>query len=53
MNNFSNHLHSRYMLSFQPSKPHPGLHQLTVKVKTPGGATVLARANYWAVEQQP
>ncbi len=23
MNNFSNHLHNRYLLSFQPSKPHP------------------------------
>jgi len=53
LNNFSNHLHSRYLLSFQPSKPHPGLHQLTVKVKIPEGATVLARTNYWAVEQQP
>ena len=53
INNFSNHLHSRYLLSFQPSKPHPGLHQLTVKVKTPEGATVLARTSYWAVAQQP
>lgn len=52
INNFSNHLHSRYMLSFQPSRPHPGLHQLTVKVKNPGVATVLARASYWAVGQQ-
>ena len=48
MNNFSNHLHSRYLLSFQPSKPHPGLHQLTVKVKEPGNVTVLARSSYWA-----
>ena len=48
MNGFSNHLHSRYLLSFQPSKPHPGLHQLTVKVKEPANATVLARSSYWA-----
>ena len=53
MNNFSNHLHSRYLLSFQPSKPHPGLHQLTVKVKEPGDATVLARTSYWAQGTQP
>ena len=53
INNFSNHLHSRYMLSFQPSKPHPGLHQLTVKVRSPEGATVLARSSYWAIAQQP
>jgi VWFA-related protein len=48
INNFSNHLHSRYLLSFQAAKPHPGLHQLTVKVKGPAGATVLARTSYWA-----
>ncbi len=53
MNNFSNHLHSRYLLSFQPSKPHPGLHQLTVRVKEPGNATVLARSSYWARGTQP
>jgi hypothetical protein len=51
MNNFSNHLHSRYLLSFQPPQPHPGLHQLTVKVKEPAGATVLARTSYWAKGQ--
>lgn len=51
INNFSNHLHSRYLLSFQPAKPHPGLHQLTVKVKEPAGAIVLARTSYWAVGQ--
>ncbi len=51
INNFSNHLHSRYLLSFQPPKPDPGLHQLTVKVKGPAGATVLARTSYWAVGQ--
>jgi VWFA-related protein len=48
INNFSNHLHSRYLLSFQPSTPQPGLHQLTVKVNKPAGATVLARTTYWA-----
>jgi len=53
MNNFSNHLHSRYLLSFQPSRPHPGLHQLTVRVKEPGSATVLARSSYWAQGTAP
>src|SRR5579862_4903646 len=48
LNNFSNHLHSRYLLSFQPLKPKPGLHQLTVKLKEPASATVLARSSYWA-----
>lgn len=53
LNNFDNHLHSRYLLSFQPSNPHPGLHQLTVKVKEPGDATVLARTSYWAQGTKP
>ena len=30
LNDFSNHLHSRYLLSFQPARPKSGLHQLTV-----------------------
>lgn len=53
MNNFSNHLHSRYLLSFQPVQPHPGLHRVTVRLKEPGGATVLARTSYWAKQSQP
>jgi VWFA-related protein len=52
MTNFSNHLHSRYLLSFEPSKPHPGLHNLSVKINEPRDATVLARTSYWAVGQQ-
>jgi VWFA-related protein len=53
MNDFSNHLHSRYLLSFQPAHPHPGLHRLTVRLKEPGDATVLARSSYWATQSQP
>jgi VWFA-related protein len=52
MTNFSNHLHNRYLLSFEPPKPHPGLHKLSVKIKEPRDATVLARTSYWAVGQQ-
>jgi len=48
LNNFDNHVHSRYLLSFQPAQPHPGLHRLTVRLKEPGDATVLARTSYWA-----
>lgn len=50
MTEFNNHLHSRYMLSFAPRKPHPGLHQIRVRLKnSQPGTTVLARNNYWAV----
>ncbi|HVP55783.1 MAG TPA: VWA domain-containing protein [Candidatus Eisenbacteria bacterium] len=53
MNDFANHLHNRYVLSFQPKDPHPGLHQLQVQLKEPTGATVLARTSYWAKGNQP
>ncbi len=53
MNDFSNHLHSRYLLSFQPARPQPGLHQLTVKLKQPGNDSVLARTSYWAQGSTP
>ncbi len=53
MNDFSNHLHSRYLLSFQPAHPRPGLHRLSVRLKEPRDATVLARSSYWATQSQP
>jgi hypothetical protein len=49
MNSFSNHLHNRYLLSFEPRNPHPGLHRVRVHLKDPDQAqTVLFRTNYWA-----
>ena len=50
MNDFTNHLHSRYLLSFAPKNPHPGLHRITVRIKDAGDSTVLARTSYWAEE---
>jgi VWFA-related protein len=48
MIDFTNHLHSRYLLSFEPKNPHPGLHQLRVRLKDPHDRAVLARSSYWA-----
>ncbi len=52
MNDFTNHLHSRYLLSFAPKEPHPGLHQIRVRLRAQApdaeGGTVLARSSYWA-----
>jgi len=48
MNDFTNHLHSRYLLSIAPKNPHPGLHQIQVRLKDPANGTVLARSSYWA-----
>jgi VWFA-related protein len=51
---FNNHLHSRYVLSFAPQKPHPGLHQIQVRLKQPSpGMSVLSRTSYWAVGPAP
>jgi VWFA-related protein len=48
MNSFSNHLHNRYLLSFEPKSPRPGLHRIRVHLKDPASGTVLFRSNYWA-----
>jgi len=45
---FTNHVHGRYELSFQPKDPAPGLHQIRVQLANPGNKTVLARNSYWA-----
>lgn len=50
MNDFTNHLHNRYLLSFSPKNPHPGLHQLRVRLRNVKNATILARTSYWAAE---
>lgn len=48
MIDFTNHLHSRYLLSFAPKSPHPGLHQIRVRLKDPADGAILARTSYWA-----
>ena len=48
MNDFTNHLHSRYLLSFAPKSPHPGLHQIRVRLRDAADGIVLARTSYWA-----
>jgi VWFA-related protein len=46
MIDFTNHLHGRYLLSFVPDKPHPGFHQLRVRLKDGKDAVVVARTSY-------
>ena len=48
MNDFTNHLHSRYLLSIAPKSPHPGLHQIRVRLREESKNAVLARTSYWA-----
>ncbi len=33
MTDFANHLHNRYLLRFQPKNPHPGLHEVRVRLR--------------------
>ncbi len=49
MVDFTNHMHSRYLLSIEPKSPHAGLHQIRVRLRNPGDRAVLARSSYWAV----
>jgi VWFA-related protein len=44
----SNHVPNRYVLSFQPQAPHPGLHVIELRLKEHPNLVVTARRNYWA-----
>jgi len=45
---FANHLHSRYLLSFEPRDPHPGFHKIRVSLRhADSNQTVLFRSTYW------
>ena len=43
-----NHLPNRYILSFHPLAPQPGMHVLTLKLPDYEGLEVTARTSYWA-----
>jgi VWFA-related protein len=44
----SNHIPNRYILSFQPQSPEPGLHALTLQLKNYPDLKITARTSYWA-----
>jgi VWFA-related protein len=46
------HARNRYLLTFRPSNPAPGLHTLRVRLAQDYGAHIVARANYW-IEEEP
>ncbi len=41
------HARNRYLITFSPSDPTPGLHTIRVRTAEDYGARVVARANYW------
>jgi VWFA-related protein len=44
----SNHVPNRYVLSFRPESPHPGLHTLKLQLTDYPNLEITARRNYWA-----
>ena len=42
---------NRYLITFSPSDPTPGLHTIKVRTAQDYGARIVARANYWAQVQ--
>jgi VWFA-related protein len=50
----SNHIPNRYVLSFTPQSPHPGLHAIKLQVRDYAKLQVTARRSYWVDnETQP
>jgi VWFA-related protein len=47
----ASHARNRYILSFHPTDPTPGLHTVQVKLTQDYGARVVARNSYWAIRR--
>jgi VWFA-related protein len=45
------HARNRYLVTFSPSNPTPGLHTIRVQTVQDYGARIVARANYWLAGQ--
>ena len=41
------HVRNRYLITFSPSNPSPGLHAIRVRTSQDYGVRIVARANYW------
>ncbi len=41
------HTRNRYLITFSPTDPTPGLHTIRVRLAQDYGARIVARANYW------
>ena len=46
------HVRNRYLITFSPSDPAPGLHTIRVKTTQDYGARIVARSNYWMEQEQ-
>jgi hypothetical protein len=52
METISNHIPNRYMLSFHPQSPHPGMHAVHLHLNNYPNLDLEARNSYW-VETDP
>jgi VWFA-related protein len=43
---------NRYLITFSPTDPTPGLHSIRVRTTQDYGARIVARANYWLQQEQ-
>jgi VWFA-related protein len=50
--NAAKHVRNRYLITFSPSNPTPGLHTIRVRLARDYGAHIVARANYWFEQEQ-
>jgi VWFA-related protein len=46
------HVRNRYLITFSPSNPTPGLHTIRVRTAQDYGARIVARANYWLAAEK-
>jgi VWFA-related protein len=46
------HIRNRYLLTFQPASPKPGLHTLAVRLPSHPELSVSARTSYWSAEPE-
>ena len=46
------HARNRYLITFSPSNPTPGLHIIRVRTAQDYGAHIVARANYWLARDE-
>jgi VWFA-related protein len=51
LNRVANQLANRYLLSFQPKSPRPGLHSIKVMVRDRPDVVVSSRTAYWATDE--
>jgi hypothetical protein len=45
--NAARDVRNRYLITFSPSNPTPGLHTIKVKTAEDYGAKIVARSDYW------